>query len=73
MGKVSWWRTIGATATWTEKMLSASKLVIKSFQKKTFRCFLMIDTDKLRLIIGIYSIPQTTDSNKVVISLFICR
>ena len=25
MGKVSWWRTMGATATWTEKMIGNYK------------------------------------------------
>ena len=29
MGKVSWWKTMGATATWTEKMIGMDVVCIK--------------------------------------------
>ena len=55
MGKVSWWRTMGATDTRAKKMISMNviriKISNKMIPKEMF--FLMIDTDKLRLIIGI--------------------
>ena len=48
---------MGDAATWTKKMISMDVMCIKisnkMIPKKTFRCFLMIDTDKLKLIIGI--------------------
>ena len=33
MEKVSWWRTIGATATWTKKMISMNVIRIKISNK----------------------------------------
>ena len=33
MGKVSWWSTMGAAATWTKKMISMDVICIKISNK----------------------------------------